>query len=283
MGHPNLDPILDLSRATIFYDGVSSNPPLNHPEGIAVASDGSVWCGGIAGELFRIAPDGSQMRLVASSGGCILGVAVDPNDNVYVCDQANRSVFKFDARTRMLRRFSRLIDGPDMVTPNGLAIDVRRNFIYVSDSNVEGTPGQGIYRLDLDSGEGALWYEGPLNFANGIAVDPTGRQMYVAESFGHRVIALPILPGGDAGEPDVVWGDTDVVVDGISLDAAGNLYVCCYRPDRIVRINPDGQVATLIEDPNHNLLKNPTNCAFRGDLMFTANLGGCHITQIDLS
>src|SRR5258708_11629149 len=155
MGHPNLDPILDLSRATIFYDGVSSNPPLNHAEVMAIASDGSVWWGGIAGELFRIAPDGSQMRLVASSGGCILGVAVDPNDNVYVCDQANRSVFKFDARTRMLRRFSRLIDGPDMVTPNGLAIDVRRNFIYVSDNHLEAPPRQRLYRFNLNSGNGS--------------------------------------------------------------------------------------------------------------------------------
>src|SRR5258708_534004 len=145
MGHPNLDPILDLSRATIFYDGVSSNPPLNHPEGIAIASDGSVWCGGIAGELFRIAPDGSQMRLVASSGGCILGVAVDPNDNVYVCDQANRSVFKFDARTRMLRRFSRLIDGPDMGTPNCFPPSRLRQFIYTSDTNFNSPPRPSIY------------------------------------------------------------------------------------------------------------------------------------------
>ena len=47
--------LLDLSAVRVFYDGV------DHAEGVAVHPDGSVWCGGEAGQVYRIAPDGSSM------------------------------------------------------------------------------------------------------------------------------------------------------------------------------------------------------------------------------
>lgn len=40
-------------RVTTFYDD------LGHPEGIAVHPDVSIWTGGEAGQIYRIAPDGT--------------------------------------------------------------------------------------------------------------------------------------------------------------------------------------------------------------------------------
>ena len=39
----------------------------------------------------------------------------------------------------------------------------------------------------------------------------------------------------------------------------------------------------LIEDPAATTLAHPTNVAFKGDKLYTANLGRWHITEIDLA
>ena len=42
---------LDASAAEVFYDGLFTEPMLDHPEGLAVHRDGSVWCGGERGQI----------------------------------------------------------------------------------------------------------------------------------------------------------------------------------------------------------------------------------------
>ncbi len=66
-------PLLPLYRASIFYDG------LDHPEAVAVHPDGSVWAGGEAGQIYRLAPDGSVAEEVANTGGFVLGIAFNPD------------------------------------------------------------------------------------------------------------------------------------------------------------------------------------------------------------
>src|SRR5689334_4573477 len=71
-GQP-VPPTLPLDHASVFFAGQLSEPQLNHPEGVAVDAEGRVWCGGTAGEIYRLAPDGSALELVASTGGYALG------------------------------------------------------------------------------------------------------------------------------------------------------------------------------------------------------------------
>ena len=80
------DPVLDLSRARIFFDGQYSSPRIHHPEGVAVAPDGSVWCGNAEGDILRIAPDGSGVEKIAGTGGFVLGLAFDGPEILYVCE-----------------------------------------------------------------------------------------------------------------------------------------------------------------------------------------------------
>jgi hypothetical protein len=49
----------------------------------------------------------------------------------------------------------------------------------------------------------------------------------------------------------------------------------------VLRVAPDGTVACLIRDEEAHLLCHPTNLAFRGNVLFTTNLGRWHITAID--
>jgi hypothetical protein len=50
--------LLDASRVSVFFDGTLSDPQLDHPEGLAVHRDRSVWCGGERGQVFRVDPEG---------------------------------------------------------------------------------------------------------------------------------------------------------------------------------------------------------------------------------
>lgn len=57
--------------------------------------------------------------------------------------------------------------------------------------------------------------------------------------------------------------------------------VACYEPSQVLRVAPDGTIARLIGDEEAHLFCHPTNLAFRGGTLFTANLGRWHITAVD--
>lgn len=94
-----MDPLIPLRYARVFFDGFLTEPRLDHPEGIAIAPDGAIWCGGEAGQLYRISPDGSEIKLMASTGGFILGLAFDEIGRLYACDVAHQTVYRFDPAT----------------------------------------------------------------------------------------------------------------------------------------------------------------------------------------
>ena len=49
---------------------------IDHAEGVAVHEDGSVWCGGEAGQVYRIELDGSHETVAMIEGGVLLGLAL---------------------------------------------------------------------------------------------------------------------------------------------------------------------------------------------------------------
>lgn len=275
-----MEPTLPLAAASVFFDGTFSEPRLQHPEGLAVAADGAIWCGSETGGIHRIAPDGSGIETVATTGGFILGIAFDSSDRLYCCDLKEAAVYRLDTRSGELERFS---GDAAMRIPNYPVVDERRGVLYVSDSYAPSEPGPGIWRFGLDGGEGELWWPSPLVFANGMALDPTGELLYVIESFARRIVQFPIRDDGSAGPPEVVVEGLYSVPDGLAVGTDGSLYVSCYEPSRIYRVTPQRELTLLIDDPEAHLLCHPTNCAFRGDELFTANLGRWHITRIDVA
>ena len=70
--------------------------------------------------------------------------------------------------------------------------------------------------------------------------------------------------------------------DGLAFDVAGNLYVGCYEPSQVLRVDPEGRVEVLFREWSAHLLAHPTNLAFRGTTMFTTNLGRWHLTRLEV-
>jgi sugar lactone lactonase YvrE len=274
-------PELGLERASVLVDGTVGEPRLSHPEGIAVAADGSVYCGGDTGALYRVPPDGSRLEQLASTGGFVLGVALDGHGHLFACDLAHRAVFRLELASGALERFSDGDGTRRMRIPNAVVVDARRGCLYVSDSHDAAQPGPGVWRIDLDGEATELWYGDPLTFANGMALSLEGDALYVVETWAQRVTRIPIAADGSPGAPEPVVEGLERVPDGIALDAQGRLYVACYEPSRLYRVQ-GGQATILIEDPTAHLLCHPTNCAFRGTELLCANLGRWHLTRIEV-
>jgi gluconolactonase len=272
--------LLDPSRASVFFDGAVTDPQLDHPEGLAVAADGSVWCGGERGQVFRVDPDGTAVEQVASTGGFCLGMAFGPGGDLFVCDLKHAAVFRVEAATGRVERFAGGVEGHRLRIPNFPAFDAQGR-LYVSDSHHFDRPGPGVVRFDPD-GRGELWYGGDLTFANGLALGPGGRHLYVAETFANRVSRIPIGDDGAAGECQRFAATPDAWPDGLAFDTDGNLYVGCYEPSQVLRVDPQGQVEVLFREWSAHLLAHPTNLAFRGTTMFTANLGRWHLTRLEV-
>jgi len=274
-GHTILPP----TAAQVHFDGIFSEPKLSHPEGVAIGPDGWIWAGNQDGDVLRISPDGAVMERVASTSGFALGLAFDGDRALFVCDLKHAAVFRLDLSDGTFVRFTE----PGIKIPNYPLIDAERGRLLVSDSHEPGAPGPGVWAYDLSTGNGALWCDADLNFANGLAMRAGDAALYVCETFARQVTRIPISADGGAMTPEPFVADLPGLPDGIAFDSEGSLVVACYEPSRLLRVSPDGgQTDVLIEDPTAHTFCHPTNIAFDGDALFSANLGRWHITRVEM-
>ena len=123
-------------------------------------------------------------------------------------------------------------------------------------------PGGGaLYRLDRDGRiERVL---GGLTISNGLGWSPDGETMYLADS-GPRVIhafAFDAAQGTiSAGRILVTIPQEVGVPDGLTVDAAGNLWVAVYGTGCVRRYAPNGELRQVLDVP----AEQSTCCAFGG-------------------
>lgn len=255
---------------------------LDHPECVAVGRDGTLYAGGERGQVYRISSDGRNVREIANTGGFCLGLTLDREENIYVCDLARHALIRVTQQGTV----SLVADagrGIKFRTPNFAVFDDSGN-LYFSDSG-EWKQGNGVIWRLRSTGAVELFSSGPFRFTNGLALDAHERSLYVVESNLDRVLRIEIKPDGSAGEAEVFVDGMARIPDGLAFDAAGNLYVTTYASNCIYRVSPDRQVQLLCRDEENLLLCQPTNCAFGGpnfDQLFVSNLGRDHISVLDL-
>ena len=177
---------------------------------------------------------------------------------------------RVDPRTGAVEAYSSL----PMTLPNASAFDAAGN-LYVTDSGATKADDGRVIRI-APGGEAVVWCEGVPRYPNGICLSADGKELLVVESYLPGVSAIPILPDGSAGEPRVALELPGTVPDGIALDAAGTMYVACYRPDRVLRTRPGGGIELLADDWQGIVLNAPTNLAFAGaelDVLVATSVG----------
>lgn len=270
--------MLSINVVHVFADG------LDHPECVAVHPDGSVWAGGEAGQIYRIAADGSSVTEMGNTGGFVLGIAFSPDASwLAVCDLKNKCIWKFHIAERILERLAASVNGVPVSIPNYPVFD-RLGNLYVSDSGAFRTVTGRIYKFDPE-GNGSVWHAGEFSFANGMALNRTEDFLYVVCTWLPGVERIGINKDGSPGERTTFISLPQTCPDGIAFDSEENLYIACYAPNRIYKVTPDKVVSILIDDWESHTICNPTNIAFGGASfreLFVAGLGRWHIGKIEM-
>jgi sugar lactone lactonase YvrE len=272
------EPLLPVSAFRTLADG------LDHPEGVACGPNGEIYAGGEAGQLYRIAGDG-QVTEIARTGGFLLGLCLDAGGAVYACDNGLKKEVVRIAPDRSISTWSNGAPERRMQTPN-YPVFAADGALYVSDSGGwNGTDGC-LFRVS-PHGETTVFSDRVTAFPNGLAIDPSGSWLYVVLSQLPGVVRLPLDPGASR-EPEMVVALPHNVPDGLAFDADDNLFIACYAPSVIYRLErglPDGRLETLVADWESTQIAAPTNIAFCGPerrTLVVASLARWHLSVTDM-
>ena len=265
-----MSPEVPIEAFEIFATGV------DHPECIAFDSNGVLWAGGEAGQIYRFTPEGKG-EVVANLGGFCAGLAFSPQDELFVCN-ASLGVVRVKSSGEF-SVFASEAAGQRMICPNYGVFDLAGNY-YVTDSGQWKKNNGRLLRFTPD-GQGEV-LAGPMGYTNGLALSADEKRLFMVESNTDSVFRFEIGADGAVGAPELYMNECGRFPDGLTLDAEGNLYVCCYASDEIWRITPARQKSLFAWDRWAILLGSPTNMAFGGenlDEMYFANLARMTITR----
>jgi gluconolactonase len=245
---------------------------LNHPEGVAWdPTSGLVFAGGEGGEIYAVTLEG-RVTTVGSTGGSMLGIAVDGRGRVYACDDGNGEIARWDPVTDEITTYARGVGGEDMDCPNVAAFGPD-GMLYVTCSGEDDRPE--MLRI-APGGAVERWTDAVPAYPNGALVTPDGSALIVVESHEQRLVRVPIERDGSAGEPTLIASLPDTDADGVALAADGSLWVTLYRPDGLMRVAPEGTTELVVDDHLASTFDAPTNMVWVGDELdrvVVANVG----------
>jgi gluconolactonase len=187
-------------------------------EGPAVNQRGELFFTDIPNNrIHKVSLEGKVSEFAADTGGAN-GLRFGPDGRLYACAGRRRQIVAYDESAKS----SVIAEGLDS---NDLAIDHRGN-IFVTDPNHNQVwllpKGQGGEKRVVDKG---------LSFPNGIALSPDQTLLYVADMRGQFVYSYQIQADGSLAHKQRYYhlhladGSGQSNADGITVDAAGRLYV----------------------------------------------------------
>src|SRR6202522_3369280 len=134
---------------------------LDHPGCVTVGRDGTLYAGGGRGHVYRTSPDGKKPEEIASTGGFCLGLTLDREENIYICDLNRHALLKVTQKGAVTL-VADTVDGVKIRTPNFSVFDSQGN-LFFSDSG-EWKKGDGVVWRLLREGKTRLFSSGPFLF-----------------------------------------------------------------------------------------------------------------------
>jgi sugar lactone lactonase YvrE len=206
------------------------------PEDVAILGDRLVT--GVAdGRLLSFNPDGSDIQVVADTGGRPLGIEAMPDGRLLVCD-AERGLLRVDVDGGAVQPLNTAIHGQPINLCNNAAVTADGT-IYFTDSSrcygldayqsdvIERTASGRLMRRD-PAGEVQIVLD-QLEFANGVALADDESFVAVAETGAARVLRV-WLTGPHAGQSEVLVDDLPGMPDNLSTGTEGRIWVAIPSP-----------------------------------------------------
>jgi streptogramin lyase len=190
------------------------------------------------GSLFKSPFEGAPQLWIPGAGGFIAGLRATADGTIVYADNDTMTLFRVSPGNN----FKEMVLG-GLEYANGLEVDLD-GFVYVAEQS-----GQRVRRVDPKTGQFEILADG-LNQPNGVSFSPDYRTLYVGSFGGGSITSINFnedksVAGVEIFQ-DFVGGGA---LDGMAVDACGNVYVCDFGAATIWRISPDG----LTSEPLVNL------------------------------
>ena len=241
-------------------------------EGPAAAPDGGVYFTDMPFGLndqtmiHRLDPKTGKVSLFTSKAGKANGLAFDNDGNLLACEGADgggRCITRWNVKKGEHTTVADRFQGKRLNSPNDLWVD-RQGRIYFTDPRYAGPEPRelehrAVYRIEPKGNVIEITHD--VEMPNGVAMSPDQRTLYVGDhnNGGNQLSAADPPPKRGAmrlyafplDENGLVKGERKTLVDfgeengcdGITVDAAGNLYITCRslaKPGILV-IDPQGK------------------------------------------
>lgn len=227
-------------------------------EGPAFDRDGNLFLTDIPhGRVFKVTPLG-EWQEVANTGGWPNGIAIHQDGSLWVTDY-RRGLLRIDPKRGSLDVLLGHRNSESFKGLNDLVFD-RDGQCYFTDQGQTGmhNPTGSVYRLRTNGQLDQVLTNAPS--PNGIALDTSGRFLYVAVTRGNAVWRGPLLGDGSISKVGVFrtfFGTSGP--DGMAVDSDNRLVVTHASLGGAFVLNARGEVTHFVRSPVGQTI---TNAAF---------------------
>ena len=256
------------------------------PTGIAVDTSGNVLVADTNNSrIEKFSAKGTFLSILGTKGsgqgqlGAPNGIAVDRAGNIYVADAANHRVEKLASDGKSVAEWK----GPEpgFYGPRRIAIGPDDS-IYVVD--------QGHNRIAKFSVDGevlAVWGaagngDGQFSDPTSVAVDPAANKVYVADPINKRIQVFDSTGKFVTKWSVPEWG-RPVGLEDLTIDPqTGRLYASSAHISTVFIFDLNGtRIGSLMPKPPDKL-EGPSALALANRKLYVLNMGGNHVSSIDL-
>ena len=226
---------------------------LERPECVHCTAQGDVFVSDWRGGVTRIRPDGTQQLIAGNRPLKPNGFAILPERSFLIAHLGERDggVWKLTAKGE-LSPFLLECEGRPLEPTNFVHWNDDRAWITVSTRHVPRAPARSPKVADgyvvLVDRRGARVVADGLAFTNECKVDPSGKWLYVNETYGHRTSRFPLNDSGLGNKEIYAEYAAGVFPDGLDFDAEGGLWITSIYSNRLIRVAPDRSQTVVLED-----------------------------------
>ena len=220
-----------------------------NPWYLTVNSSNEVIVSDFSRDVVIMTKQGERLRIISKTQHglkSVCGVAVDKDDNIYVSDDRNHCVYKFNKNGELLERVGKKGSGPgEFQFPRGVAVAGDRVFVCDDNNHRVQVLTRELRPVEQFGSRGSG--DGGFNYPRSIAVDSEG-MLYVSDYGNYRVQVFTRngefvysfgKKGNGQGELD---GPKGVCVD------ASYVYVADYSNNRVSVFTKGGQFITSCDE-----------------------------------
>jgi len=193
-------------------------------EGPSFDRRGNLYCVDLVfGRIFRVDPEG-EFQLIVQYDGEPNGLKIHRDGRLFIADRRH-GIIVIDPTTKRIQNILERYDLEPFKGPNDLVFSPAGDLYFTDQgmSDLVNATGR-VFRLRADGRLDLLLDRLPSPY--GIALDPSGRVLYVALTRANRIMKVPVLADGRLSRAmNFIQMSGGGGPDGIAVDSEGGLAV----------------------------------------------------------